>query len=70
MTIQVGDEIPTVDVVAIEKGESTKVKTSEILGKGKVVLFGVPGAFTPTCSDYHLPGFVIRSDELKGFLGN
>ena len=65
VTIQVGDTIPTVEIVAIEKGESAKVKTSEILGKGKVVLFGVPGAFTPTCSDYHLPGFVLRSNELK-----
>jgi glutaredoxin/glutathione-dependent peroxiredoxin len=42
------------------------VQSSEVLGSGKVVLFAVPGAFTPTCSDYHLPGFVLRADDLKG----
>jgi glutaredoxin/glutathione-dependent peroxiredoxin len=41
------------------------VQSGEVLGKGKVVLFGVPGAFTPTCSDHHLPGFVLRADDIK-----
>jgi peroxiredoxin len=36
-----------------------------VLGQGKVVLFAVPGAFTPTCSDHHLPGFVMRGEDLK-----
>ena len=40
------------------------VRTGEILGKGTVVLFAVPGAFTPTCSDFHLPGYLVRSDDL------
>ena len=40
------------------------MQTGEVLGSGKVVLFAVPGAFTPTCSDYHLPSFVIRHDDL------
>ena len=40
-------------------------ETGELLGHGKVVLFGVPGAFTPTCSDFHLPGFVLRAEELQ-----
>ena len=45
---------------------STEATTSgEVLGTGKVVLFAVPGAFTPTCSDHHLPGFVLHADELK-----
>ena len=41
------------------------LRSGDVLGKGKVVLFAVPGAFTPTCSDYHLPGFVHRADELQ-----
>jgi peroxiredoxin len=40
------------------------LRSGDVLGKGKVVLFAVPGAFTPTCSDYHLPGFVQRADDL------
>ena len=35
------------------------------MGKGKVVVFAVPGAFTPTCSDHHLPGFVMRADDIR-----
>ena len=41
------------------------VRTADALGTGKVVLFAVPGAFTPGCSRVHLPGFVARADELK-----
>lgn len=42
-----------------------KVRTGEVLGKGKVVLFAVPGAFTPGCSKIHLPGYVEHADELR-----
>ncbi|HEX3795716.1 MAG TPA: peroxiredoxin [Acidimicrobiales bacterium] len=65
MTIATGDRIPDVKVYLF--GESGPVATTsgEVLGTGKVVLFAVPGAFTPTCSDHHLPGFVLRADELK-----
>lgn len=42
-----------------------KVRTGDILGQGKVVLFAVPGAFTPGCSKVHLPGYVEHADELK-----
>lgn len=64
MTIAVGDTIPDIKVMTTKDGSPTHVQTSEVLGSGKVVLFGVPGAFTPTCSDYHLPSYVIRHDEL------
>jgi peroxiredoxin len=65
MTIAVGDHIPDVSVAVATADRPKKVQTSELLGSGRVVLFGVPGAFTPTCSDYHLPGFVLRAEDLK-----
>ena len=43
----------------------TPVQTGDVLGTGKVVIFAVPGAFTPTCSDFHLPGYVLRAEELR-----
>ena len=65
MTIAIGDRIPEVKVFTFgDKGPEATTST-EVLGKGKVVLFGVPGAFTPTCSDHHLPGFVLRAEELR-----
>jgi peroxiredoxin len=64
MTIEVGDRIPDVPVSTPSADGPKRVGSVELLGTGKVVLFGVPGAFTPTCSDYHLPGFVLRADDL------
>ena len=64
MTIAVGERIPDVELRTMGKDGPTPVRSTEALGHGKVVLFAVPGAFTPTCSDHHLPGFVLRSDEL------
>ena len=66
MTIAVGDRIPDVKVqVPGPDGRPTEASTGELLGSGTVVLFGLPGAFTPTCSDHHLPGFVIRAEDLQ-----
>src|SRR4051812_15623391 len=63
---QVGDRIPDVEVrVMNAEGAPETVKTGDVLGSGKVVLFAVPGAFTPGCSKIHLPGFVSGADELK-----
>ena len=64
MSIAVGDTIPDIKVMTNEGGSPTHVQTADVLGSGKVVLFAVPGAFTPTCSDYHLPGYLVRSDDL------
>ncbi len=64
MTVVVGDRIPDVELRAMVGKTPEPVRSLDVLGKGKVVLFAVPGAFTPTCSDYHLPGFVLRADEL------
>jgi len=65
MTIAVGTRIPDVTLMTMTKDGPQSVESSDALGSGKVVLFAVPGAFTPTCSDYHLPGFVLRADELR-----
>jgi peroxiredoxin len=65
MTIAVGDRIPDVKVQVPGPNGPEPAQTGELLGHGTVVLFGVPGAFTPTCSDHHLPGFVIRSEEIR-----
>jgi peroxiredoxin len=65
MTVGVGDRIPDVDLMTMTKAGLKKVSAGEALGTGRVVLFGVPGAFTPTCSDHHLPGYVVRADEFK-----
>jgi peroxiredoxin len=65
MTIAVGDKIPDVKVQTPGPNGPEAAQTGDLLGKGTVVLFGLPGAFTPTCSDYHLPGFVLRADDLR-----
>lgn len=61
----VGDRVPAVQVMTMTGDGPKPVRTEEVLGHGKAILFGLPGAFTPTCSDYHLPGFVLRVDDLK-----
>ena len=65
MTIAVGDKIPDVKVQLPGDNGPQPAQTGELLGSGTVVLFGLPGAFTPTCSDHHLPGFVIRAEDFK-----
>ena len=65
MAIAVGEKIPDIEVrVLSDEGVPTPVQTGEVLGTGKVVLFAVPGAFTPGCSKLHMPGFVKNKDEL------
>ncbi len=64
MSIAVGERIPDVKIWTTGSDGPEKIRTGEILGKGTVVLFAVPGAFTPTCSDFHLPGYLVRSDDL------
>lgn len=65
MPLGAGDQVPDVEVWTMTSDGPAKTNSAEVLGQGKVVLFAVPGAFTPTCSDHHLPGFVLRSDELR-----
>ena len=65
MSIAEGDKIPDVEVKTMGAEGPQSVRTGEVLGTGKVVLFAVPGAFTPGCSKIHLPGYVQHGDELK-----
>ncbi|MGH9043358.1 MAG: peroxiredoxin [Acidimicrobiales bacterium] len=64
MTLAVGVRIPEVTLRTLSDQGPKEVPSLEALGRGRTVLFGVPGAFTPTCSDQHLPGFVVRADEI------
>jgi peroxiredoxin len=58
--IKVGDKLPNVTVKVMGKDGPEDIKTDQIFSGKKVVLFAVPGAFTPTCSAAHLPGFVVN----------
>lgn len=65
MAIQVGDKLPEA-TLKVMTGEGPKdVTTQELFGGKKVVLFAVPGAFTPTCSAKHLPGYVQKAKDIK-----
>ena len=64
MALSVGDTIPNVKLMTLTAGGLQPVQSGDVLGTGKVVLFAVPGAFTPTCSDHHLPGYVMQADEI------
>lgn len=66
MTIQVGDSLPNVDVRIMKEGVPAVVSMSELAGQGRVVLFAVPGAFTPGCSRQHLPSYIEQAEELAG----
>jgi len=66
MAIKVGDKIPSVNLKHMTKDGLADISTDEIFGGKKVVVFSLPGAFTPTCSAKHLPGFVQNAGALKG----
>ena len=64
MTIGVGDKIPSATLMRMGEAGPEPVSTDELFADKRVVLFSVPGAFTPTCSAQHLPGFVTQADEI------
>ncbi len=65
MTIQVGDSIPSATLNIMTADGPSAITTDDIFKGKTVALFGLPGAFTPTCSAQHLPGFVANADALK-----
>lgn len=66
MTIQVGSRIPSATLTQMGADGPQPVSTDDYFKGRKVVLFAVPGAFTPTCSAQHLPGFTANADALRG----
>jgi len=65
MAIKEGDKIPEVKVTEMVDGKPTPISLAELSAGKRVVVFAVPGAFTPTCSMKHLPGFVDNHDALR-----
>ena len=65
MTIKVGDKLPNITLSTMAEEGPKPISVEELCAGKKVVLFAVPGAFTPTCSNQHLPGFVSNSAALK-----
>ena len=66
MTIKVGDKIPSVTMRVMSDEGPKELSTEELFGGKKVVVFALPGAFTPTCSVKHLPGYVQQADAITG----
>jgi peroxiredoxin len=64
MAIKIGDKIPAVDLQHMTDSGIETINSKELFSGKKVVLFALPGAFTPTCSASHLPGYVVASDDL------
>ena len=65
MTIQIGDKVPSVTFKRFADGGFTDVKTDEFFAGKRILLFGIPGAFTPVCQGNHLPGYVEKAPEFK-----
>jgi len=65
MTISIGSKIPETNLIKATENGPEHISSNEYFKDKKVALFSVPGAFTPTCSAKHLPGFVEKADDLK-----
>jgi peroxiredoxin len=65
MPIKVGEKLPDVEVQVVKPSGTEKVRTGALFAGKKSVLFSVPGAFTPTCSAKHLPGFIDHAGEIR-----
>jgi peroxiredoxin len=65
MTVAVGDKVPAAVLMKMTEAGPAPITTEALFGGRTVALFSVPGAFTPTCSAKHLPGFITHADEIK-----
>jgi peroxiredoxin len=65
MTISIGEKLPQATFKTMTADGAKDMTTDEVFAGKKVVLFGVPGAFTPTCSNHHLPGYIENFDAIK-----
>jgi peroxiredoxin (alkyl hydroperoxide reductase subunit C) len=65
MKLRENDNVPNSEIFVLEKGEPTKKNTEELLRNKKVVIFGLPGAYTSVCSAKHLPGYVDKYQQFK-----
>jgi peroxiredoxin len=65
MSIKIGDKLPAAEFMSFNADGQIKLSTEQVFAQKKVVLFAVPGAFTPTCSMNHMPGFVEHVDAIK-----
>ncbi|MBV6623694.1 MAG: peroxiredoxin [Rivularia sp. (in: Bacteria)] len=65
MAIKVGDKIPSVTLKHMQESGAKEVSTDELFKGKKVLLFAVPGAFTPACSNQHLPGYIQNAEQIK-----
>tara|TARA_B100001123_G_scaffold216764_1_gene244753 strand:- start:579 stop:1052 length:474 start_codon:yes stop_codon:yes gene_type:complete len=64
MKLKKGDRLPDAKVFILDK-DPKEISVTQIIGEEKIILFGLPGAFTPTCSEKHLPGFIDLSEKIK-----
>ena len=65
MPIKPGDPVPTATFKQLTASGIANIDTAKLLKGRKVIIFGLPGAYTPVCSASHLPGFVAKAAELK-----
>ena len=65
MKLKVNDSIPEAQIYILKDGEPKVQSIKETLGNSKILLFGLPGAYTSTCSKFHLPGYVKNAEKLK-----
>ncbi|MGD0192409.1 MAG: peroxiredoxin [Rhizomicrobium sp.] len=65
MSIKIGDKVPSATLMQMKGGAPQPLKTDDFFAGKKVVVFALPGAFTPTCSAKHLPGFVQKADDIR-----